>query len=369
LNDEQGHPERGRGRRRLENEKERARQVGNLVQSSFQRSCQHRASKPIRQQAASNQAVSTVTSAELTARNLLLEAELLSIVSAFAGRRIPAIVLKGIPLTRRLFDRLDGREVADNDVMVRKADCAHAVGALTELGYESIDCRTIERQVDVDFQFRMVRRLGAESVLAELHWNAFPQDLYPVAEDLLWSRTERFALRGREVLVFDRPLTILHLAAHFAQHCFAEPKILRDLAWAWNRWGHDTDSAELVALARRTRLIHALDYALRSAAALGMLDSAPPQVCSLRASALLRLLPPQRLNRPLEQVPYSRMVLALLLAPVGRIPLWGWKLLFPSLENLAVIHDRPVSRHLYLRYLTRPFRPVARLSRMLGSQR
>ncbi len=284
------------------------------------------------------------------------------IVSALADRGIPSIVLKGIPLTLRLHGRIDGRESFDNDVLVHKVDALKAREAMANVGYEPVDGRTIERQLEVDYQYRMARLVGAAGLAsAELHWNAFQPDLYPVAEDILWAHSEAFDLGGKGVRVFDEPLTLLHLAAHFAQHLFAERSMLRDVAAAWNLWGATVDRGELLALARATGLAAILDFALGAAADLGMLVLPAPELCSRGAARLRRLLPAERLFTERPEVDHARMLLALLLASPRRIPRWARNLLFPPLENMAVIYGRPASSSLYLRYLTRPFRPVARM--------
>ena len=92
-----------------------------------------------------------------------------------------------------------------------------------------------------------------------------------------------------------------------------------------------------------------------------MLAAPAPELRSRRAARLRRLLPAERLFTARPEVDHTRMLLALLLASPRRIPRWARNLLFPPLENMAVIHGRPVSAALYLRYLTRPLRPVARM--------
>lgn len=296
------------------------------------------------------------------ARSLLLEAELFRILAALDARSIPVIVLKGIPLARRLFGRIDARNSFDNDVLVRGCDVREACLAMAAAGYLSIDCRTIECQLNVDFQYRMARPVGAAGeVSAELHWSAFPTDLYPVDEKILWTHSESFHVGRRWVRVFDRPLTIIHLAAHFAQHLFAVRSILDDVAAAWNCWGAAIDHEDLVALAGAAELTAVLDFALSSAADLGMLALPTPELRSPRAARLRRLLPAEQLFTERPEVDHMRMLLALLLASPWRIPRWARNLLFPPIENMSVIVGRPVSPALYLRYFTRPLRPLGRL--------
>lgn len=304
-----------------------------------------------------------MTSPDVTARNLLLEAELLSILDALAASDISSIVLKGVPLTRRLFDRLDAREMLDNDVLVHRQDAPRACAALEALGYTPLDCRRIERQLDFDFQYCLKRPVAGGSLFAgvDLHWNAFQPDLYTVSEEVLWMHAEPFDLRGRTILVFDKPLTLVHLAAHYAQHLFNHPSILRDVAAAWNRWHGEIDTQLLREVAGATRTVHALDYALSIATDLEMLDAPPLVLGSRRAAWMRRWLPARKLRERSAGLGYARMLLALMLAPPQQIPRWLRNLLFPPLENMSALHGEPVSAALWARYLTRPLRPIGRV--------
>lgn len=289
-------------------------------------------------------------------RNLLLEEELRCIVQEFDRQAIQLVVLKGIPLALRLFGAIDCRVMMDNDLLVRRTDAPRALRCLRALGYRSIDCRTLGRQLDVDYQYRLLRPLpGGVRVHAELHWNAFPEDLFPFPEALLWEHCEPFDCGSTpSIAVFDRPLTLVHLAAHFALSDFAVPSILVDVAQAWNLWYADSDPGEAIELADRTGLIHVLDFALLAAADLGLLAGDPPAIRSPRARRLRRFLPARDLavERPAHD--YGRKAAVAMLAEPRRIPRWLWKMAFPPLENLAAIEKSAPGRMLCVRYLTRP---------------
>jgi len=300
--------------------------------------------------------------AQLTlAHNLVLQAELSKLVAALEERGIEVVVLKGIPLALRVFGSIAARSMVDNDLLVRRDDAIRAVEILSAAGYRSIDSREIESQLSLDYQFRLVRPLpGAGSLCAELHWNAFSPMLYPVPEAVLWNHLETFPSNGATFRVFDRPLTLVHLAAHFAQSDFAVLQILRDVAGAWNLWYRGSDGEPAVALAREIGLADVLDFALLSAADLGLLESAPPAIGSRRARRLRRLLPAERLCVPRPTPDYARWFLGLLLVDPSRVPKWFLSALFPPVENLAAIEGVPLSPALRWRYLLRPFRALGR---------
>jgi putative nucleotidyltransferase-like protein len=71
------------------------------------------------------------------AHNLTLVSELFHIADALEERGIDLIVLKGLPLSKRLFGRIDRRPLADNDLLVHVADVPRARKTLRELGYRN----------------------------------------------------------------------------------------------------------------------------------------------------------------------------------------------------------------------------------------
>jgi hypothetical protein len=295
------------------------------------------------------------------ALNLVLEAELPTLVSALESEGIDVVVLKGVPLALRLFGTIASRSMIDNDLLVRRQDAIRAARVLAAAGYRSIDCRRIENQLACDYQYRLVRPLpGGGGLCAELHWSPFSQLLYPAPEEVIWRHVEPFHWNGRMTQVFDRPLTLVHLAAHFVQSDFAIPQILRDVAVAWNLWYAQSSADDALDLARQTDLIHALDFALRCAADLGWLKTPPPAIGSARASRLRRLLPADRLWTPRPVPDYERWLLALLLVDPRRVPRWLRYAMFPPLENLAAIEGAEMSPGLRWRHLVRPFRALAR---------
>ena len=302
-------------------------------------------------------------------RNLLLEKELRAIAEEFRRRSIDLLVLKGIPLALRLFGSIDSRSMVDNDLLVRKADAHEALRLLRDLGYESIDHRTLATQLDFDYQYRLWRLVpNVGAVYAELHWSAFPNDLFPVSESVLWEHREPFDLGlSKPILVFDPPMTLVHLAAHFALSDFAVASILKDVAAAWNRWYAGRDASPALALARAVGLEHVLDFALLAAADLRLLDGEPPPIHSRRATRLRRFLPTSDLTNERPDHDYARKAGLAMLADPSALPRWLWRIAFPPLETLAAIEARRPTQTLRVRYLLRPVALTARvLSVMVG---
>jgi hypothetical protein len=295
---------------------------------------------------------------------MLLEAELLRIVRSFAQEGIALVVLKGVPLAHRLYGRLDARPMLDNDLLVRRSDVARAARTLHELGYSHRPHHTLDGDLRADFETTLRRQVSASTIIeADLHWNAFAPDAFRVGEDLLWSRLEDFRLQSESIKVFDPVLTVLHLVAHFTRNQLSDPKTLRDIGTAWNRWHGAIDSAELVELAKRSGLLHATDFALNAAWELGLARVPPPYFGSYPARFLRRAIPLTRLLVQHARQDAARTLLTLVLVEPDRLPSRLRALLLPHIETLAVIYGQPVTRGLYLRYLTRLFRPALRMLR------
>lgn len=280
---------------------------------------------------------------------------------ALSGRGIEYVVLKGTPLARRLYGTIARRSMIDNDIMVHKHEATLAVDALSEIGYRPFPFRGLESDLRIDFQFPMTREaLHGQPVTVDLHWNAFPTNLFPVDEGLLWRRVEQLELDGTTIKVFDKAMTLVHLTSHFVQHRLASPRILDDLAAGWNLWHREVDEENLLDLARQTGVIHAFDFTLSAAAELGMLDTPPPFIGSSKAARLRRLLPARRLFEKPSHKSYRRAALSLLLINPRCIPGWLRLEIFPPIDRMAAIYEQPITPRLYLRYLERPFRPLSR---------
>jgi hypothetical protein len=294
---------------------------------------------------------------------MLLEAELLCIARRLKAIGVDFIVLKGVPLTRRLHARLDARSMVDNDILVKRPDVPRAIQALQELGYEQGEFHTVEGDLRSSFQSALSKPTpGGGNVWVELHWSAFPPRMFPVSEELEWARVVPFELKSERLLVFDPAMTLVHLASHFAQHECTHPRILEDIAAAWNRWHAQIDPSDLMTLATLTGVRPTLAYALRAARTLGWLTVAPPAVASRRAPVLERLLSAPKLLEP-QASQYARILFTALLLPPVRVPGWLLQHVLPPIETLAAVHEVRISPWLYLRYASRPFRGLRRLWR------
>jgi hypothetical protein len=286
--------------------------------------------------------------------NLRVKAQLLEVSRAFAARGIEHGVLKGVPLVLRLYQRLDARWIGDNDLLIPEGAERASIEALQALGYQPKRDPWVGLQHDGRATFK---RPDGPDAIVDLHVDAFGSLLFRVPRALPWQHLEQIDVGGHTVQVFDREWTLLHLAAHCAQHAMMEPRILRDLARAWNDWGGEIELERVARVAREHGLIDALMFALWVAQDLGMLVRPPPDWSAPRATRLRRMLSTRRLLRPTQGMPYLRMAsMGLLVAPAQRVHLLR-TYLFPPAAKLG---ESPKSIRLWGRYAVRLVRPLLR---------
>lgn len=299
----------------------------------------------------------------LLAHNLLVEGELVRVARTLQAAHVPFIALKGVTFLRRTYGRLDARWVGDNDILLLRQDIAPALRHLAALGYVPGDAASVGPVLDESARLVLLREHEGRTMSLDIHTSPLSPRIHHLSEDLFWSGTERYDLAGTSLRVLSPCLSLLHVVAHCEQHAFCAPRILEDAVAAWNAWGSTIERPRLLDAARATGLLPALDYVLGSAHELGLLRTPPPPGGSRRAAALRRLVPPARLQVAAEGTweSYRRTVASWLLREPRFIATqlrYDW---FPPLSRLSVIYGRPAHASLYLRYLTRPLRPVARL--------
>lgn len=296
-----------------------------------------------------------------TLRDLALAAELDRLAAAFSDAGVDLVVLKGVPLTLELHGALGGRHMVDNDLLVRRRDATRAALLLRELGYRDRPDRSFESELAHGHEFAFVRSDVAPTLVVDLHWAPWDHHRHPFEESALWARTRWYLLRGgTRVRVLDPAMTVVHLAGHYAQHRFAEPRIIDDLARAWERWDGPAMRAEIDALARAVGLAAALAYGLGVAARCGKIDGHGVRV-GRRVQLVQRLWPhgrsrPHSANRP----DHLGMGLSLLLLPPRSALRSLRAMAFPPVDTVGDLRSRPPSVRRTVRYVLRPLRPLGR---------
>lgn len=300
------------------------------------------------------------TTAKIVAGNLALEAELARIVQAFERENVECVVLKGTPLMRRLGEPLASRIVADNDLLVREGKTTAAERVLVGLGYSAAGARKLAvSMASGGGQHAASRVVGGVRFAVDLHWNAFHPPFRRVPTGLVWERTERGTLGHVPIRVLDRPMTLLHTAAHFVWHAMGQPRLLRTLGAAWDLWRDNLDIDDLLRLAVLTGTLPAFEFSLNAAQQLGYARTALPRT-SVRASLALRLLPPQDLilSRPVPD--YERIALSLLLVSTDRAAEHVLRFAVPTPGQASVLANSSAPGRIAHTYLRRPLHALQR---------
>ena len=300
---------------------------------------------------------------------LLAEAELLRCLSSVESRNVPCAVIKGIPLARLLYSKVDARGVpVDCDLMVRRNDAVLAVDALIEAGYSSPYLPA--SQSSYSGVWKVVLRKNFDNGISstvELHLAPFSPWAHPLSERLIWNHMTDFNCQSRNILIPDRELTIVMLACHFAQSGFSNYKILRDLAVAWDLWQHDIDISQQCALVSESRSMAHLDYAL---VVIDNLINQPllstqasyehqyfldrtmihseirySSLTASRRCALMAQLFPHGRNSPTE-IDYRGQIYSFLLTPIRESLAQLRRQLLPSRLGLSVALDKPLSTNI-----------------------
>ena len=157
-------------------------------------------------------------------RFALLRIGLRQIVEAL-GEDIPFVILKGEPLSRRLFDQPEFRSTTDVDLLVLPGDHDEVRRRLLGLGFVARQ----EGPRKWAYNQEALVHPGS-SVVMEIHWAiAFPA-LPPLPIKDLFERRRSFELApDLDVPILSDDWTGIHLALHFHQHIGCA-KCLLDMA-------------------------------------------------------------------------------------------------------------------------------------------
>ena len=173
---------------------------------------------------------------ENSARNIILTAELCSLIELFDKAGIDAIPYKGPALALFAYGNLSMRRFVDLDVIVKKADVLRARELLLADGYVPGKSLTLAQQelllrTQHNLQFaRDNRRL-----LLELHWEVAPHLFASsVQENELWQNLTTIGINGTELKTLTAGDLLFSLCVHGSRHL-------------WERLGWICDVAELIS--------------------------------------------------------------------------------------------------------------------------
>jgi Uncharacterised nucleotidyltransferase len=166
----------------------------------------------------------------ISARNLYLANELVTIADLLAGKGVPAIVFKGPTLAALAYPEPGLREFSDLDILVRPAAIARARQVLIAHGYRPScsDSRAVQSPVFRAYEETFVAASGV--TVLDLHWHLLPHYIGFLDADSLWDRARHIELHGHRLTTLATEDLLLFLCVHGAKHGWPLLSWICDLA-------------------------------------------------------------------------------------------------------------------------------------------
>jgi hypothetical protein len=162
-------------------------------------------------------------------RNLFLTQELLALVQEFRESDIEVIPFKGPLLAITAYGNVALREFLDLDILVQKENLCRARELLAARGYRSPAGQFTDGYLTSQLGCDHIRADGR--VALELHWNLLQKWLgFHVDLEAIWAAPRKIKIGRVPVLVLPADITLLHLCAHGAKHCWSRLCWVVDIA-------------------------------------------------------------------------------------------------------------------------------------------
>ena len=270
----------------------------------------------------------------LTARALVMAAELGAILRACTAAGLACAPLRGAALAERLYGDACARPAGDIDLLVRRADLDAVEATLGTLGYRSVDRRAGFAR-EFSYTLEMARDAHG-GIVVEPHWTlAYPPFADALDMERVWARCRAGRVVGQPALLLASEAMLLNLCLHLVHKAPDVPLLwLLDVDRLVRREADAIDWDELLVLARGARVERQVAAGLRHVAGLFATPVPPAVMAALDAAG----------SAPLDRLLGAdagvdgRESLALLFALRGvrRRALYAARLLFPSPAFMTV---------------------------------
>ena len=297
-------------------------------------------------------------------RNTMLAGELAEILRLLDAVGVPAIPLKGIPLSESLYGDISLRVCADIDILVPRSLLPQSFGAVRRRGYTTDFAPPgvpLERLTKNSIECFMLRADGSMTYLLEPHWGILTGgSLEERAVSDLWVEAQRAVFFGVPAYRLSPEWEFLFLAAHAARHEWGKLKWLADLHEICSQrqidWEKVAKQARLLGWSKLVRLT--------LAACRGLLGTQIPP------NFALAMFPPPVTTLPAGSPaswPFHTTfhLLGLLEGTTRKLRFLIERFLVPTTAEYQLV-QLPSAAH-FLYYLLRPLRLVIRLNLWLLS--
>lgn len=227
--------------------------------------------------------------------NQMLFNDARSALQALDQHGIETLVLKGLALSVAYYRDSGARPMSDVDVLVRRADAAHALDVLRRLGYTRALDVPLERVLRTRHALQLHSPSGRE---LDLHWYALH---WPYDDRDLWSASLPLTLNHTRTRMLCPADQLLHVCVHAVNAFYPAPmRWLADAVTVIERSGERLDWQRLAERARARRctlalldaLAHLSRHAKIPAAVIARLRDAPVSAAERIAhKATLRTYP------------------------------------------------------------------------------
>ncbi|HSV88405.1 MAG TPA: nucleotidyltransferase family protein [Bacteroidales bacterium] len=160
---------------------------------------------------------------------------LMTAADALEAAGVGFIVLKGFPLSQKLYDNPCVRITGDLDLLIKPCMIGNAIGALSELGYIPAyePWPDSKKKADKMIRFRnqFAMKHPESGLIAELHWRLFYYPVLPAARlyALVKDNLSSISISGRSFVVLNNEMELIYLVIHGGLHGYSRLKWLVDV--------------------------------------------------------------------------------------------------------------------------------------------
>jgi hypothetical protein len=157
-------------------------------------------------------------------RAMQAEEELCDILGCLDGEGVETVLLKGLYLSKSVYDNIASRPTGDIDLLIRRRDIGRADRLLREIGFAPAPGSfPLKYYREVHFHVMYVRAPGMGSIPLEIHWDIKDRfSLLRVDMDEIWAGIRPWSLAQCKTNALSPEDLLAYLCYHADKHtCFS----------------------------------------------------------------------------------------------------------------------------------------------------
>ncbi|MCO5186202.1 MAG: nucleotidyltransferase family protein [Anaerolineae bacterium] len=200
-------------------------------------------------------------------RNAVMTEDFLTVTHALSQAGIPSLALKGVALANTVYPSVGLRYFDDLDLLVQPDSADAALVVLRQLGYIPHP-----RARSGDWHHRIPYTHPQRGTTIEIHTDVVRRFRPGWNSAELWQRATALSLQGQNICVLACEDALIHAALHARHTRFSRINAFTDAALLVKS---GIDRAMLMSLSQDAGAANALDFLLRTAAALQLMPELP----------------------------------------------------------------------------------------------